>query len=46
MISPNNFINNYQDVKEGPTPPKVKAPGFEILFTICAILLVLFLRRK
>ena len=46
VISPNTFFNNYQDVKEEPRPPEIRAPGFEILFTICAILLVLFLRRK
>lgn len=46
VISPNTFSNNYQDVKEEPKPPVIKAPGFEILFAICAVLLVLFLRTK
>ena len=46
VISPNIFSNNYQDVKEDPRPPVIKTPGFEILFAICAVLLVLFLRMK
>ena len=45
-ISPNTYLNNYQDVKEEPKPPAVKAPGFEILFAICAVLVVLLLRMK
>lgn len=46
VISPNTFFNNPQDVKERPKLPEIKAPGFEILFMICAILFVLFLRKK
>lgn len=46
IILPNTFFNNYQDIKEGPKPPMIKAPSFEILFVICAILFVLFLSKK
>ena len=46
VVSPNTFFNNPQDVKERPKPPGIKAPGFEILFIICALLFVLFLRKK
>jgi parallel beta-helix repeat protein len=46
IISSNTFSNNYQNIKQGPKPPKIKAPGFEIFFVICAILFTLFLRKK
>ena len=46
VISPNTFSDNYHDVKEGPELPKIKAPGFEFIFAIFAVLLVLLIRKK
>ena len=46
IISPNIFLDNYQDVKEKSSPPKIKAPGFEILMVIFAILLFTVLKKK
>ena len=46
IINQNNFSNNYKDIKKAPKPPKIKAPGFGILYVTCAIFVVLFLRKK
>ena len=46
IINPNYFFNNKQDIKQGPEPPKIKAPGFEIILIICAIFIVLILKKN
>lgn len=45
-VSTNNFSNNYQDIKKGPEPPKIKAPGFDIILFVLSLLFILFLRKK
>ena len=45
VISPNSFSNNNQDVKQGSEPPKIKAPGFEIILVFFAILFILISKK-
>jgi parallel beta-helix repeat protein len=42
----NYFSNNYQDVKTGPEPPKIKAPGFDLIIIVFSLFFILFLRKK
>ena len=44
-ITLNTYFNNYQDVKKESTPPDIKAPGFELFFLICAIVIVVLSKR-
>lgn len=46
IINPNYFSDNTQDIKQGPEPPKIKASGFEIILIICAIFIVLILKKN
>lgn len=46
IISPNSFTNNHNDVREIASPPTIIAPGFEILFAIFAIFIILILYRR
>jgi len=45
-ILENNFFKNNKDIDRESEPPSIKAPGFEVLLVTCAILFVLFLRRR
>ncbi|KYK20500.1 hypothetical protein AYK24_10095 [Thermoplasmatales archaeon SG8-52-4] len=45
-ITQNYFFNNYQDIKKGPEPPKIKAPGFELIIFVGSLLYILFIRKK
>jgi parallel beta-helix repeat protein len=45
-IIDNTFKNNYVDIKEKSTPPKIKAPGFEFLIMILSLILVFIFIKK
>lgn len=45
-FSTNYFSNNYQDVKKGPEPPKIKAPSFDLIIFVGSLIFILFLRKK
>ena len=40
----NVFLDNDEDISEG--SKTFKTPGFEMIFTVCLVLLVIFLKRK
>ncbi|KYK26414.1 hypothetical protein AYK20_08935 [Thermoplasmatales archaeon SG8-52-1] len=41
----NYFSNNYQDVKTGPEPPKIKAPGFDLIIIVFSLFFILLFRK-
>jgi parallel beta-helix repeat protein len=46
LLEPNFFNENSIDIKEKPQPPRVKAPGFELIFFMIGILLILYFRKN
>lgn len=45
ILEPNLFYDNKVNIKESSKPPKIKAPGFEFLFMVCTVLLLLGLKK-